>query len=77
MTSQNDPPIRDEIARYLGRSGLPINDNVLDRVERIVRIAVKVEREACAQICDLYATYSSNPMNFAENCAETIRRRRK
>lgn len=36
-----------------------------------------IEREACAQICDSYAENSSSPMNFAENCAQTIRQRGK
>jgi len=31
------------------------------------------EREACAKLCDKYAEESSNPMNFAENCAAAIR----
>jgi len=34
------------------------------------------EREACAKVCDEYAKNSSNPMNFAYNCATTIRARR-
>ena len=29
--------------------------------------------ERCAEICDDYAKNSSNPMNFAENCATAIR----
>ena len=33
------------------------------------------EREACAKVCDWYVDYSSNPMNFAENCAQEIRAR--
>ncbi len=33
------------------------------------------EREACAKVCDKYAEESSNPMNFAENCAAAIRAR--
>ena len=33
------------------------------------------EREACAKVCDKYAANSSNPMNFAENCAAAIRAR--
>lgn len=37
--------------------------------------AVKAEREACARVCDEYAQNSSNPMNFAENCAKSIRAR--
>lgn len=37
----------------------------------------KAEREACAKVCDWYVDYSSNPMNFAENCAQEIRSRGK
>ena len=33
------------------------------------------EREACAKVCDENAKNSSNPMNFAENCATDIRAR--
>ncbi|RPJ31816.1 MAG: hypothetical protein EHM17_15070 [Verrucomicrobiaceae bacterium] len=36
---------------------------------------VKAEREACAEVCDKYAKQSSNPMNFAYNCAVSIRAR--
>jgi DNA polymerase III gamma/tau subunit len=39
-------------------------------------LIAKAEREACAQICDSYAENSSSPMNFAENCAKTIRERK-
>ena len=40
-----------------------------------MREAVAAEREACAKVCDWYVDYSSNPMNFAENCAQEIRAR--
>ena len=46
-------------------------------IERRIAKAVREEREACAKVCDVFATYSSNPMNFAENCADAIRARRK
>jgi hypothetical protein len=36
---------------------------------------ILAEREACAKACDWYVDYSSNPMNFAENCAQEIRNR--
>jgi hypothetical protein len=36
---------------------------------------ILAEREACAKVCDRYVDYSSNPMNFAENCAQEIRSR--
>ena len=39
--------------------------------------ATLAEREECAKVCDEYAKESSNPMNFAENCAATIRARSK
>ena len=42
-----------------------------------VKAAVAEEREACAKVCDWYVDYSSNPMNFAENCAQEIRARGK
>jgi len=42
-----------------------------------MREAVEAEREACAKVCDWYVDYSSNPMNFAENCAQEIRARGK
>jgi hypothetical protein len=37
--------------------------------------AILAEREACAMVCDWYVDCSSNPMNFAENCAQEIRAR--
>ena len=39
--------------------------------------ATRAEREECAKVCDEYAKESSNPMNFAENCAAAIRARSK
>ena len=54
---------------------------VLDKewLERLVELAradaIAAEREACAKVCDWYVDYSSNPMNFAENCAQEIRAR--
>ena len=36
---------------------------------------ILAEREACAKVCDWYVEYSSNPLNFAENCAQGIRAR--
>ena len=41
------------------------------------KLVAQHEREACAKICDAYSKESSNPMNFANNCAETIRARSK
>ena len=34
-------------------------------------------RNQTAKVCDGYAAKSSNPMNFAENCADAIRARGK
>ena len=48
----------------------------LKAFEALVRADERsVEREACAKVCDWYVDYSSNPMNFAENCAQEIRAR--
>jgi hypothetical protein len=33
------------------------------------------QREIDAKVCDEYAKNSSNPMNFADNCAAAIRAR--
>ena len=38
------------------------------------KAATLSERERCAEICDRFDEQSSNPMNFAHNCAEAIRR---
>jgi hypothetical protein len=50
-----------------------------DSLKRLVDLAradaIAAEREACAKVCDWYVDYSSNPMNFAENCAQEIRAR--
>lgn len=54
-------------------------DESLDLIEGIMwrhtAAHVSAEREACAMVCDEYAKNSSNPMNFAENCAAAIRAR--
>ena len=44
-----------------------------DQMAAAVLRATLAERERCAEICDEYAKNSSNPMNFAENCAAAIR----
>jgi hypothetical protein len=44
-------------------------------IKILVQKAVLAEREACARVCDWYVEYSSNPLNFAENCAQGIRAR--
>jgi hypothetical protein len=48
-----------------------LGTEIVDRIE----MEVEAEREACAKVCDEYANNSSNPMNFAENCAAAIRAR--
>jgi hypothetical protein len=45
-------------------------------LEVFAALVASTEREACAKVCDEYAQNSSNPMNFAENCAKSIRARR-
>lgn len=44
-------------------------------LERFAALVRADELEACAKVCDWYVDYSSNPMNFAENCAQEIRAR--
>ena len=44
-----------------------------EELERFAELVRADEREACAKVCDWYVDYSSNPMNFAENCAQEIR----
>ena len=45
------------------------------RDERFAALVRADEREACAKVCDEYAKNSSNPMNFADDCADAIRAR--
>jgi len=47
----------------------------LARMKQEIKSAVLAEREACAKVCDAYSKESSNPMNFSNNCAESIRAR--
>jgi hypothetical protein len=48
----------------------------IERFAELVEAAARAdEREACAKLCDENAKNSSNPMNFAENCATDIRAR--
>ena len=61
-----------EMAREAGLVGGPVYARGLERFAELVRAD---EREACAKVCDWYVDYSSNPMNFAENCAQEIRAR--
>lgn len=48
--------------------------NTSDAAFAAWRAAVKVEREACAKICD-ERKWRGEPLNFAEYCAEEIRMR--
>jgi biotin carboxylase len=47
-----------------------------DGLEHFANLVAAAEREQCAKVCDVYAGFSSNPMNFSENCAEAIRARK-
>ena len=42
-------------------------------LERFVAIIAAAEREACAEMCDVYA--ANDPQNFADICAAAIRAR--
>lgn len=53
------------------------DDELQAFAEHVRADAIATEREACAKVCDWYVDYSSNPMNFAENCAQEIRARGK
>ena len=60
--------------KYTGDGGL---DGAHRRVSKSDFLAALKEygaevRKRDAEICKGYAEYSSNPMNFAENCADTI-----
>ena len=73
---------RDDIIRMAREAGLERNgywEFDKNRLERFFLLAAAAgaaaEREACARVCDEYAKNSSNPMNFAENCAAAIRAR--
>jgi hypothetical protein len=50
-------------------------EGLTQALERFAALVAAHEREACAKLCDKYAEESSNPMNFAENCAAAIRAR--
>jgi hypothetical protein len=56
-------------------AGLFTHKEVQPEIERFAELVRADEREACAKVCDWYVDYSSNPMNFAENCAQEIRAR--
>ena len=51
-------------------------EQLLDLAAEILRKRDAEVREECAKVCDKYAMESSNPMNFAENCAAAIRARK-
>jgi hypothetical protein len=60
---------------YDRREGRETGGSLKRLVELVRADAIATEREACAKVCDWYVDYSSNPMNFAENCAQEIRAR--
>lgn len=64
---------REEIIRMTREAGG--FDATPEFLERFAALVAAHEREACAKVCDKYAEESSNPMNFAENCAAAIRAR--
>ena len=67
---------QDEIIHVARKAGLPtLTEYGYESLERFAALVAANEREACAKVCDQYAENSSNPMNFAENCAAAIRER--
>ena len=58
-------------------AGLHTEDGIgmafADRLERFAALVRAEALEEAAKVCDKYAKNSSNPMNFAENCAAAIR----
>lgn len=48
-------------------------EHFFNDVRAALELATLAERERCAEICDRFDRESSNPMNFAHNCAEAIR----
>jgi len=49
----------------------------LVKYEKFAALVAAYEREECAKVCDVYTGESTSPMNFAENCAKSIRARGK
>ena len=72
--------MKDELIALAKEAGIVTAHNTehltIAGIERFAALVAAKEREECAIICDGYATNSSNPMNFAENCATTIRARK-
>jgi mitochondrial fission protein ELM1 len=76
---------REDIIRLAQEAGAAEPNSLYGRTDYVVmthheleRFAIFVaaaERKECAKVCDEYAKNSSNPMNFAENCAAAIRAR--
>lgn len=72
------------IARDVGICGM-LTDVVctIDELERFAALVAEAEREACAQVCDHYATaldYGSSPYTHSRECkqaAASIRARGK
>ena len=62
------------IARDVGICGM-LTDVVctIDELERFAALVAEAEREACAQVCDYYATaldYGSSPYTHSRECKQ-------
>lgn len=62
------------IARDVGMCGM-LTDVVctIDELERFAALVAEAEREACAQVCDYYATaldYGSSPYTHSRECKQ-------
>jgi len=67
-----------ELAREAGWTQYSLLQSFeVQRLEKFASLVAAAEREECAKVCDVYAGYSSNPMNFSENAADAIRARGK
>ena len=69
---------RDDALKLAAECGNDNGTTLKSDLDFLVAFAQRVaatEREECAKACDEYAANSSNPMNFAENCAAAIRAR--
>lgn len=55
--------------------GLPRNIGKFDLLRHAFDEATKIEREACAKICDCYALDDAWACDDARRCARAIRRR--
>ena len=84
LKAKQDAADREEIVRMAREAGIKGPEPARlgfkmyanpERLKRFAALVAAAEREACAKVCDEYAKNSSSPMNFAENCAATIRNR--